>query len=143
MQQISSTAQLQQEADDAEEVDESMILNQFFSHKWNKMSFIYNFVQNSEIYTQQPAFMKFGGSIKIVNFGYVPLSSNAFNSPSFNNATQPWHVMFDLTTSILEGAQVATTSPVNRYVKFYISLFLKRLWPLIQMVSYILSDVWL
>lgn len=39
-------------------VDEMTILNQFFANKWNKMSFIYNFSQNSLIYTQQPAFMK-------------------------------------------------------------------------------------
>ena len=79
--------------------------------------------------------MKFGGSIKIVNFGYTPLASNVFSPNNFNTATQPWHVTFDLATSTLDGAEVSTSMPVNRYVKFYISLFVKRLWPLIQRVS--------
>lgn len=52
--------ELVRSSDDPEltSVDEMTILNQFFSSKWNKMSFIYNFSQNSLIYTQQPAFLK-------------------------------------------------------------------------------------
>ncbi len=42
----------------AETLDEMTLLNQFFGPKWNRISFVYNFVKNDAIYTQIPAFMK-------------------------------------------------------------------------------------
>lgn len=39
-------------------LDEMTLLNCFFASKWKRISFIYNFIRNNEIYTQTPAFMK-------------------------------------------------------------------------------------
>jgi hypothetical protein len=119
--------------------DDMTILNQFFASKWCKMSFIYNYSQNNSMYTQQPAFAKFGGSIKIVNFDFTPISGpGAFGTsrskdPNLSPApsSQPWHVPFDLNRSTLVG-EVSTHHQVNNYVRFYLNIFLKRVWPLIR-----------
>ena len=39
-------------------LDEMSLLNKFFKNKWNKLSFIYNYVRNQYTYTQIPAFLK-------------------------------------------------------------------------------------
>lgn len=117
--------------------DDMTILNQFFSNKWIKMSFIYNYSQNTAIYTQQPAFARFGGSIKIVNFDFTPISGpGAFTrsttgGQSTGPASQPWHVQFDLNRSAQVG-EVMTHSPVNSYVQFYLNIFIKRVWPIVR-----------
>ena len=128
-----------QNNDDPEvpQADDMTILNQFFSSKWVKMSFIYNYSQNTAIYTQQPAFAKFGGSIKIVNFDFTPISGpgaytrSTTGGQSTGPASQPWHVQFDLNHSTQAG-EVHTHSQVNNYVRFYLNIFLKRVWPLIR-----------
>lgn len=120
-----------QDNDDPEvpPADDMTILNQFFASKWVKMSFIYNYSQNTAMYTQQPAFAKFGGAIRIVNFDFTPISGHpGHQGPP---TSQPWHVSFDLNRST-QMADVSTHHQVNNYVRFYLNIFLKRVWPLIR-----------
>ncbi|KAI1301402.1 Glycogenin-2 [Halotydeus destructor] len=117
------------QAHDEDGVDEMTILNKFFAAKWNKLSFVYNYSQNAGYYTQQPAFLKFGGSVKIVNFNQGPATSTT--GQIYHPADQPWHVSFDLLTSS-QSSDVSCTASINNYVRFYLTLFMKRLWPIMQ-----------
>lgn len=56
--QFASRANEESYRDFDEGIDEMVVLNQFFASKWNKVSFVYNFVPNSAVYTQTPAFLK-------------------------------------------------------------------------------------
>lgn len=49
----------------------------------------------------------------------------------FTPTTQPWHVHFNLNQSTMSG-DVHPSGPVNNYVRFYLSLFIKRVWPLLR-----------
>ena len=132
---VKFATQMVREADDPDltSLDEMTILNQFFSNKWQKMSFIYNYSQNNSVYTQTPAFARFGGSIKIVNFDFTPIGApggNRDNSPT----SQPWQIPFDLNRSTQAG-QVHTNVSINNYIRFYLDIFLKRVWPILRVVS--------
>jgi hypothetical protein len=132
---VSFATQMVQDADDPDliSVDEMTILNEFFSSKWQKMSFIYNYTQNTGIYTQTPAFARYGGSIKIVNFDFTPVGIPGGNRDG-GSSSQPWHVQFNLNQSVQSGQVHANTS-INNYVRFYLDIFLKRVWPLLREVS--------
>ncbi|RWS26766.1 glycogenin-2-like isoform X3 [Leptotrombidium deliense] len=127
--------------DSHEVIDEMTLLNSFFAKNWNKISFIYNYVQNDTLYTQIPAFLRslekeitaikyrFGKDIKIVNFGYM--GSNLSTAQNSMFVTQPWHVSYDLLTSS-QSDEVLTSIEINNYMKFYLLIFMKRLWPLLR-----------
>lgn len=65
--------------------------------------------------------------MKIVNFGY-----STVNASGSKGSSQPWHVMFDLSVN----DHVSTSSPTDNFSMFYLDIFLKRLWPLLQQVSF-------
>ena len=131
------------------------LLNQFFAPKWNRISFVYNFVKNDAIYTQIPAFMKYlhsipniyiifslfvnqryGDSIRIVNFGHMMSQTGILGNQPGMSSVQPWHILFDLLAC---GQQdVLKALPIDNYSKFYLNCFIQRLWPIIQNVILIL-----
>ncbi|XP_054159120.1 uncharacterized protein LOC128957401 [Oppia nitens] len=114
----------------AETLDEMTLLNQFFAPKWKKISFIYNFVKNDYSYTQIPAFMKFGDSIKIVNFGHMVTQTGISSHHLGTSSVQPWHIVFDL---LVNNQQESVKSmSIDNYSKFYLNCFIQRLWPIIQ-----------
>lgn len=48
----------------------------------------------------------------------------------FTPTAQPWHVQFNLNQSTMLG-DVHMNSSANNYVRFYLNLFIKRVWPLL------------
>ncbi|KAJ6219540.1 hypothetical protein RDWZM_005352 [Blomia tropicalis] len=117
-----------------DELDEMTLLNQFFASKWQKLSFIYNFVRNDLTYTQVPAYFKFGDNIRVVNFGDCVTQINHYSSnrgnerEKLNSPMQPWNYRFNLATVQLED-QPFEHAPVDNYSKFYLRCFIRRLWP--------------
>jgi len=87
-------------------------------------------VRNDAIYTQIPAFMKYGDSIRIVNFGHMSNQSGGLSNQRGMTSTPPWHIMFDLLAS--NQRDVLKSCSVDNYSKFYLNCFIKRLWPILQ-----------
>ncbi|KAF7495005.1 Glycogenin-1 [Sarcoptes scabiei] len=109
--------------DDNHSLDEITLLNAYFANKWNRLSFVYNFVRNDSSYTQMAANFKFGGDIRIVN-----LISHNLHTGSHSN--QPWYHRFDLNRNILFNDSFENEK-IDDYSRFYLIIFLRRLWPLL------------
>lgn len=84
--------------------------------------------------------------MRVVNFGdvsnqshYTPISRAAESVPDqsgqSNQATQPWNYKFDLNQAQLES-EPFEMAPIDNYAKFYLTIFMRRLWPLISQVCY-------
>ncbi|KAH9491122.1 Glycogenin-2 [Dermatophagoides farinae] len=148
---------LQSNADDASKfeddpLDEMTLLNEFFRPKWNRLSFIYNFVRNDLSYTQQSAYFRFGENIRVVNFGncrnYRIITNNHHQHNHNNNhnneknfSLQPWDYKFDLSRASLlinnddddDCNNPFEHNAIDDYAKFYLLIFVRRVWPFISM----------
>lgn len=49
----------------------------------------------------------------------------------FTPEAQPWHVQFNLNQCTMSG-EIHLNTSVNNYIKFYLSIFIKRVWPLLR-----------
>lgn len=115
-------------------IDEPTVLNGFFASRWNRLSFIYNFTPSQSVYTQTPAFLKFGGQVRVVNFGQMAMLNYSAADGTALAGAEPWHIAFDLIESETYD-KVKTTGRVAAFYRFYLDIFMKRLWPLLRHVS--------
>ena len=77
--------------------------------------------------------LRYGESIKIVNFGHMMSQSGGIGGPPGTQSVQPWHIRFDLLAC---GQQdVIKAMAIDNFSKFYLNCFIQRLWPILQTVS--------
>lgn len=68
---------------------------------------------------------RFGGNIRVVNFGRTGGS----------HCLEPWNYQFDLCNATINtGQETFTNDSIDNYFKFYLLLFVRRLWPLLSPV---------
>ena len=60
--------------------------------------------------------------------------TGVYGAQNYAPNTQPWHVSFDLPLSQQSG-EISSTTHIDNYVRFYLSLFLRRIWPILEQVS--------
>ncbi|XP_075680473.1 uncharacterized protein LOC113797511 isoform X2 [Dermatophagoides pteronyssinus] len=137
---------------DDEPMDEITLLNEFFHSKWKRLSFIYNYLRNDLSYTQQSAYLRFGENIRIVNFGNYRQTTTTTNNTNQQQqqqndkifSLQPWDYKFNLNYASLminnnnnsnnnANNNPFENDPIDDYSKFYLLIFIRRIWPLISM----------
>ena len=86
---------------------------------------------------------RYGDNIRVVNFGstasqHLFYSSTQANQEKFNSSLQPWNYKFDLNKAQLEENPF-DSAHVDNYFKFYLRCFMRRLWPLLSQVGFIIN----